>query len=86
VDPATNRVVKEARVDGGVSGNDLVVESGAIWQANLDPATLRRFDPSSGTLARNTPAETNETSELAVGLGSAWLTLPDTDVVTRFGY
>ncbi len=86
VDPATNRVVKEARVDGGVSGNDLVVESGAIWQANLDPATLRRFDPSSGTPARNTPTETNETSELAVGLGSAWLTLPDTDVVTRFGY
>ena len=86
VDPATNRATRRAKLEDGFSTDDVAIEAGAIWQANNSPSTLRRFNPANGALVRTTPTETYEMSELAVGLGSAWLTLPDTDVVTRFGY
>jgi serine/threonine-protein kinase len=86
VDPATNRVTRRVQTEDGFSTDDIAIMAGAIWQANNSPATLRRFDPANGALVQKTPIQTYEPSELAVGIGSAWLTAPDTDVVTRFGY
>lgn len=86
VDPATNRVTTNTKVRFGISSDDVAVEAGAIWQANFEPSSLRRFDPATGAVAETIRIDTDQASELAVGLGSAWITLPDTDQVTRLGY
>jgi hypothetical protein len=58
-----------------------------MWAATADPDRMLRFDPEDGTLAGPlTSLRLSPGSELAVGLGSAFLTDPDRDTVVRFAY
>jgi streptogramin lyase len=86
IDPTTEAVSDSTRVDTGFSSDDIAVEGGAIWQANFDPGVLRRFDPATGARVADIRIEVERASDLAVGLGSAWVTTPNADEVTRFAY
>ena len=88
VDPADGRVERSARAEEtGLSTDDLAAGGGALWVATADPDRMLRFDPEDGTLAGPlTQLRRSADSELAVGLGSAFLTDPERDTVVRFAY
>ncbi len=86
VDPATNRVSRTTEVSDGITSDDIAVADGAVWLSTHDPGRMLWFDPADGALAQAAPVETTETSELVVGLGSAWLSAPEDGSVTRLAY
>jgi uncharacterized caspase-like protein len=92
-DPGSETVVKEFKISGGVTSDDLAVADDAVLFWDPDGGLLTVIDPERMEIAGTEPVEgfagnpvNHEWSDLAVAEGLAWITDPASGKVLKHKY
>ena len=80
IDAASDRVTRTTKTRKGA--RFLATGEGAVWILNQSDGSVSRLDPGSGKVVATIPAKVpGEGGCIATGLGSIWVTMPQTPVL-----